>query len=276
MAGASRSPASVAVEPGSWARLEAALDPQTGSIALDARAPARTAAGDGRGAASSGLAAGARARRRARCCSAPSAATAAASGRTSTASSTGPAIAVAVPAASEPVAAWALGEGRGSRVVDARSTRPARPLRQRPAASRHRPQLDRRRSRLAPRAGAVRGDALPLRRDRRPRLGAEPRSSSCPKALAERRLRASSSPPASVEDLVPFVVRRAAGRRAGRRRRAPADLHLPGLLVRARAPRRAGTAGPEDDWVARHGLRSLYDRYDGRLRRLRGVASGAR
>ena len=71
-----------------------------------------------------------------------------------------------------------LGPGRGARAPGDRlgPAQPPWPLRQRPAAGGHRRGLARRRPRLAAGAGAVRGDALPRRRGRRPRLGAELRA----------------------------------------------------------------------------------------------------
>jgi len=64
------------------------------------------------------------------------------------------------------------------------------------------------------------------------------------------------------EDLVPFVVRRPEGSSP-----APYAVLLPTFTYLAYscerdAPRERGELGPEDEWVARNRLRSLYDRFD--------------
>jgi N,N-dimethylformamidase beta subunit-like, C-terminal len=64
------------------------------------------------------------------------------------------------------------------------------------------------------------------------------------------------------EDMVPFAVRRPAGAEP-----APNVVLLPSFTYLAYsceldAPRRLGSIGPEDRWVADNRMRSLYDRYD--------------
>ena len=133
-------------------------------------------------------------------------------------------------------------------------------MRQRPAARRDRPQLAGRRPRSAPGARPVRGDALPLRRRRRPRLAAELRAraarESLPGGVYGLLLEAGD-----VEDVVAFAVRRGAGAEP-----AANVVVLPTFTYLAyscerEGPAAAGSERPEDRWGAEAGLRSLYDRH---------------
>src|SRR5690606_31047712 len=64
------------------------------------------------------------------------------------------------------------------------------------------------------------------------------------------------------EDVVPFCVRRAAGTEpAAHAVVLPTFTYLAYSCERA-VPARMGSTQSEDAWVARNGLRSLYDRYD--------------
>ena len=228
------SPASRPVEPGAWARLEAELDPAAATLSLTHRrrrgrhletvdasqASARAAApGPAARAAAAGRRTGAGRRRR----GAPRRQARRARDRVRG-------------RRRDPRRRVAARRGTGASRPRRRPARPARVVRERPAARGHRARLARRRARLAPGAGSVRGDALPLRRRRRPRLAAELRARAA-RLAAGRRVRAAAR------------GRRRRGRggvrgspRAGggpgAERPRPADVHLPGLLVRAGGPRR--------------------------------------
>ena len=144
----------------------------------------------------------------------------------------------------ETVAAWELGEGRGRRVVDAGPHGLHGRVRQRSAARGHRSQLERRRPRLAPCARAIRGDALPFRRGRRPRLAAELRGRAA--RLAPGGVYAIELSDGECEDLIPVAVRRAPDAEpAAVAVLLPTFTYLAYSCERA-APRLAGTDGPED------------------------------
>ena len=159
----------------------------------------------------------------------------------------------------EPLAAWSLGEGRGPEVAD-RGPLGLRPLRERPDPSGHGPRL----VRGGPIGGSPRRvtrHALSRRRRRRPRLGARARGRG-PGDLRDGvyavRLRSFGG----CEDVVPFVVRRPPGADPARSLGAAPHLHLRRVLVRARGFGNAGSGRPEDCWVARNRLASLYDRHE--------------
>ncbi len=160
----------IPVEPGCWARLEAALDPRAATDLADPLAPRGSAARGDRGALAPLRAPGSRAGR----------------GRAADRGGAAGGDRRRPPRRQARRARGALRTGRrarGRELVAGRGPQPAggrlgaagpaRPLRQRPAARGHRRVVARRRPRLAPGARAVRGDALPRRRRRRPRLAAD-------------------------------------------------------------------------------------------------------
>ena len=139
----------------------------------------------------------------------------------------------------------------------------------------HRAPLERGRPRLALRRRPVRGDAFPLRRDRRPRLGAEPRARASRAGLRERRLRRDPH------------RRRVRGRGSLRRppaAPAPSRPRTPSCSrpsptsptpASAMRPRRLESPRPEDRWVAEQPaaqpLRPLRRRLSASTRRRPGV-----
>ena len=164
--------------------------------------------------------------------------------------------------------------GTGAARPRRRPARPARVVRERPAARGHRARLARRRARLAPGAGSVRGDALPLRRRRRPRLGAELRARAARTRCREACTGCGSRPTASRTW--------SRSRSAARRRRSPAPnvLVLPTFTYLAyscerEGPEAAGVGAPRGP-LGRRGWAPLALRPPrGRRRRLRGVAAAA-
>ena len=247
------------VERGAWALLEAELDPATGTIAVAhgrrrgrrletvevARAQAETS-GPGRA--------------RARCCSAPSLAPRASPAPISTASSTGrrsrPGPAArprSRPGTSARVA------GRASSTAGPRGLHGAcvnGPLR---AVTGHDWRGDVHDWRLAPEQYG----AMHFHSDAVDDLGWPPSFElELPRVAAGRRLRRSRSRRTGSRTWSPFAVRRAAARRAGGERRPAPDLHLPGLLLRARGARRRRLASdPRTAGWREAGLRCLYDRH---------------
>ena len=246
-----------AVEPGSWTRIEAALEPGTGSIALShSRRRGRRLAtveellvpaslpgpGPGEGALLLG------AERR---------------GDGTTRSHLDgkldrPKVARG-PDGSETVAAWELGEGRGRRVVDAgphglHGECANGPLR---AVTGHNWSGAVHDWRLAPEQYG----AMHFHSDATDDLGWPPSFAvELPDSLPGGAYAIELSD-GECDDLIPVAVRRAPGAEP-----AAVTVLLPTFTYMAyscerAAPRLAGTAGPEDSWVERHGLRSLYDRH---------------
>ena len=174
--------------------------------------------------------------------------------RISTASSTGRRSRPG-PAGETRVAAWRLGEGRGRRVLDDGPRGLHGSCVNGPLRGGHRP----RPGAATSTTGAWRRDqygAMHFHSDAIDDLGWPPSfefelPDSLPGGVYAARPLADG-----VEDVVPFAVRRAPARRAGRERRSAADLHLPGVLVRARGSRDrriAAARGP----VGRRGRAAL-------------------
>lgn len=247
----------VAIEPGSWTRLEAALEPQTGSIALthvrrrgrrtatveELRAPASL---PGPGPGEGPLLLGAERR----------------DGGGVRSHLDGkldrPRVARG-PGGDETVAAWELGEGRGSRIGDAgphglHAACVNGPLR---AVTGHNWTGDIHDWGLAPEQYG----AMHFHSDATDDLAWPPSHAiELPDSLPGG-VYALELSDGEVEDLVPVAVRRAPNAEP-----AAVAVLLPTFTYLAyscehASPLRAATAGPEDDWVVRHGLRSLYDRH---------------
>ncbi len=246
-----------AVEPGAWSRIEAALEPGTGSISIshsrrrgrrlatveELRAPA-SLSGPGPGEGPLLLAAERRGDERAR---------SHLDGKLDRPTvSNGP-------GGAELVAAWQLGEGRGRRVVDAgphglHGECVNGPLR---AVTGHNWSGDVHDWRLAPEQYG----AMHFHSDAVDDLGWPPSFAVDLPASLPGGTYAIELSDGECEDLIPVAVRRAPDAEpAAVAVLLPTFTYLAYSCERA-APRVAGTTGPEDAWVERRGLRSLYDRH---------------
>ena len=162
------------------------------------------------------------------------------------------------------VGSWSLGEGRGRSVVD----RGPHGLDGRCVNGPLRAVTGRRWSGDVHdwRCAADQYEAMHFHSDATDDLGWEPSLElELPERPGERRLRRDPRVRWGRRVRGRGSLRRAPARRrgAGRERRPAPDLHLPRLLLRARCARGSSKSpGPEDRWVARNRLRSLYDRYD--------------
>lgn len=171
-----------------------------------------------------------------------------------------PAVLRGGPGEAEPVAAWSLGEGRGPEVADRgplglHGRGVNGPIR---AVTGHDWSGEIHDWRLAPEGYG----AMHFHADAVDDLGWEPAlevevPATCASGVYAVRLRAGGC-----EDVVPFVVRRPAGADpAYNAVLLPTFTYLAYSCERA-APAGAGSGRPEDRWVARNRLASLYDRHE--------------
>ena len=249
----------LAVEPGIWAHLEGELDPRTGDALADPLAPRLAPAGGGRRGAATLRARRPRARPRATCCWAPSNPPTAPPVAHLDGKLDSPAIRSG-PGGERTVAVWALGEGRGRRVIDSgphnlHGRCVNGPLR---AVTGEAWRGDVHDWRLAPEQYA----AMHFHADAVDDLGWEPSFElELPDSLRSGAYALELAAGGAV-DRIGFVVRRAAGAEpAANAVLLPTFTYL-AYSCELATPRLAGSQRAEDRWVAERGLRSLYDRHD--------------